>query len=461
MKKSIFSLLALVFCAFATLSCEGDDENKENNNGKEEEKTEKYLTLPEQQEILGNLAGELAAKIDLTQLQEAIAMLSPIKELPMDDILDAAERNEVMGAMLEQFKEMAQTEGNVVLDLSKLNYRFALVFKPVTMADGSYEMVPEFELVNRNHDRFQIDVDESILGYPLSLWLKGEGGMTTVEIADDEDELSISLPKNIAVSLDSDGQSLFGAKLVIDTDLKMTLHGKFNDVLSSDDDQYSIDYDDDTYLTVDCGRFNLEIAVNAVQYALSAAIQYVPESGTKISVSLSDISSNSELLKIEGGLDGTFKKNMTLDEESILAWLMDSKSCRKLWADVSLLAGEATFKVKLDNPIDGIPAEDRIEYMKYLESDEKMPEELKEKLISQIMPYFDNGFYFKGYSPAQSKLAFVENEEGLFVVSCDPKSEESMSVMEFLLTEKIQESVSAILAKVLPIVSMFQSDNIK
>ena len=152
---------------------------------------------------------------------------------------------------------------------------------------------------------------------------------------------------------------------------------------------------------------------------------------------------------------------MNIEESDLMAWMMNSKTCRKLWADISLLAGEMTLKMTLDNPIDGIPAQDRMEYMRYLESGEKMPKELSQRLRDQFLTYFDNGIYFKGYEKAQSKVVFKANQNNsvdVSIVSCDPKSEESMTWMEFLLTDKVNESLTVIMQKVLPFIGMFQSN---
>ena len=98
--------------------------------------------------------------------------------------------------------------------------------------------------------------------------------------------------------------------------------------------------------------------------------------------------------------------------------------------------------------------------MSYMDSEEGMPEEMRLKLINQIMPYLNNGIYFKGYNPAQSKVVVKATDGGsmgLFVESCDPKSEESMPLGDFFLTDKVSESLAAIVQKVLPIVGMFKS----
>ena len=92
MKKSLFGLLALVFCAFATLSCDKDKKNEDE---------EVYLTLPEQQETIAKVVQQVADRIDMTQLQNALSVLSPLKELPFDDILEAASEDVVLGQILE------------------------------------------------------------------------------------------------------------------------------------------------------------------------------------------------------------------------------------------------------------------------------------------------------------------------------------------------------------------------
>ena len=451
MKKSFFSLLALVFCAFATLSC--DKDNKKNN-----EDEEVYLTLPEQQEIIGNVAQQLADKIDLTQLQDAISMLSPLKDLPFEDIFDAAKENMVLGQIINQIEQMEQEEGNIVLDLSKLNYRFKLQFVPVGQGQGDYMAVaPQFELVSANHDRFQIDM--AYQGHNLSVWLKGEGNMTTVEYVNMDENHFISIPRVIRLGLDCDGSNLFGLMADIDTDLKVKRHNKYNKgELLDEVGEYE---NSESYYSIECGRLNLAATLNAVQYALNATLNYAPESGFKLSALLADAASKTELLKIDAGLDGTLQKEIVLDEATIMAWIMDSKSCRKVWAEASVLSDELSVKMTLDNPFDGIPAQDRIEYMNYIGGDEKMPKEVRTRLIGQIMPYFDNGIWFKGYDSAQSKMvikAAADNSIDARVVSCDPKSEENMPLEEFFLTDKVQEAVSVIMQKVLPIIGMFQSN---
>lgn len=443
MKKLFFSVMALTIGAFAFVSCDKDDKKEEN---RKEEENVKYLTLAEQQDIIGNLSQQLADKIDFTQIQEAIAMLAPLKDLPFDEIAEAAEKDRVMNQIINRFEEMEDIDGNIVVDFSKLTYRFKLNFVPT----GDGDVVPQFELITPNHDCFQIDMDYE--GHALSVWLKGEGNMTTVKYFDAEESHSISVPKNIFLGLDCDGSNLFGAALEIDTDLKITYHEAASS-LGEDEDN--------SFYSIDCGRLNLAITLNAAQYALDAAVQYMPESGIKVTAGLSDIVSKSEILKVDAGLDGTLKKEMNIEESDLMAWMMNSKTCRKLWADVSLLAGEMTLKMTLDNPIDGIPAQDRMEYMRYLESGEKMPKEVSQRLRDQFMTYFDNGIYFKGYEKAQSKVVFKANQSNsvdVSIVSCDPKSEESMTWMEFLLTDKVNESLTVIIQKVLPFIGMFQSN---
>ncbi len=447
MKKSLFSVLALVFCTFAILSCDKDDKKDDNRK----EGADKYLTLVEQQEKIGSLSQQLAEKIDLTPVQDALTMLSGLEDLPFDQIAEAARKDRVFGQIIDQFEEMESTDGNVVLDLSKMNYRFKLNFVPQGVgATGTVAVTPVFELLSSNHDRFQIDMDHE--GHLLSLWLKGEGNMTTVQYSDEEESHDISVPNTIILGLDCDGSSMLGATLNTDTDLKITYHKVYESLDSYDGNE--------SYYTINCGRLNLNVTLNVVQYALNASFQYSPDSGLKVSAILSDIASKLELLKVNAGLDGTLKKEMRLDESELMAWIMDTKSCRKLWADVSLLSEETSFKVTLDNPFDGIPAKDRAEYMSYMDSEEGMPEEMRLKLINQIMPYLNNGIYFKGYNPAQSKVVVKATDGGsmgLFVESCDPKSEESMPLGDFFLTDKVSESLAAIVQKVLPIVGMFKS----
>ena len=120
MKKLFFSVMALTIGAFAFVSCDKDD-NKEEN--RKEEENVKYLTLAEQQDIIGNLSQQLADKIDFTQIQEAIAMLAPLKDLPFDEIAEAAEKDRVMNQIINRFKEMEDIDGNIVVDFSSLKYR--------------------------------------------------------------------------------------------------------------------------------------------------------------------------------------------------------------------------------------------------------------------------------------------------------------------------------------------------
>lgn len=447
MKKSLFGLLALVFCAFATLSCDKDKKNEDE---------EVYLTLPEQQETIAKVVQQVADRIDMTQLQNALSVLSPLKELPFDDILEAASEDVVLGQILEG---MEDENGNVVLDLSRIKYRFKLEFVPSGDGVGEYMAVaPKFTLVSSNHDRFQVDMNYGG-GHNVSVWLKGEGSMTTLLEYDNRGENHfISIPKVIRLGLDLDGSSVFGLMADFDSDVKLK---RYSSNIAKGELVGDWQEESESEYSIECGKFNVAATLNAAQYALDFALNYVPESGFKLSATLADASAKTEFLKIDAGLDGTLQKEMMLDEATIMAWMMNSRSCRKVWADVSLLSGEAAVKMTLDNPFDGIPAQDRVEYMNYLDSDEKMPKDVRNRLIGQILPYFDNGIYFKGYDKAQSKAVVkVDGSSSIDVkiVSCDPKSEESMTWTDFLMTDKFNESLSIIVQKVLPIIGMFQSN---
>lgn len=445
MKKSLFALLALVSCTFAMLSCDKDKKNNEDE--------EVYLTLAEQQQIVGNVLQQVADKIDLTQLENAVSKLAPLKDLPFDDIFEAAKEDAVLGQIIDQFRQMEDETGNLDLDLSRLNYRFNLKFVPVGEGVGSYMRVtPQFELVSSNHDRFQIDMINS--GQVVSVWLKGEGSKTTVEYLDGESHY-ISVPRIIKLGLDIDGKGLFGLTADIDTDLKVKRHSYA--IKSRLDDGYD---DSGSDFSIECSRLNLALTLNAAQYAVNGVLNYVPATGFKLSASIADASSKTELLKIDAGLDGTLQKEIVLDEAFIMAWVMDSKSCRKVWADASVLSGEVSVKMSLDNPFDGIPAQDRVEYMNYIDSDEDMPANLRNRLMGQIMPYFNNGIYFKGYDSPQSKLVFKASDNSsvsVSVESCSPNSGESMSIEDFILTDKVQESVGVITQKFLPLIGLFSA----
>ena len=448
MKKSLFGLLALVFCAFATLSCDKDKKNEDE---------EVYLTLPEQQETIAKVVQQVADRIDMTQLQNALSVLSPLKELPFDDILEAASEDVVLGQIIEG---MEDENGNVVLDLSRMKYRFKLEF--VSSGDGVGEymaVAPKFTLVSSSHDRFQIDMNYGG-GHNVSVWLKGEGSMTTLLEYDDRGENHfISIPKVIRLGLDLDGSGVFGLMADFDTDVKLK---RYSSNIAKGELVGDYDEDSGSSYSIECGKFNVAATLNAAQYGLDFALNYVPESGFKLSATLADASAKAELLKIDAGLDGTLQKEMMLDDATIMAWMMNSRSCRKVWADVSVLSGEVAVKTTLDNPFDGIPAQDRVEYMNYLDSDEKMPKAVRNRLIGQISPYFDNGIYFKGYDKAQSKAVIKADGSSSIdvkIVSCVPKSEESMTLTDFLMTDKFNESLSIIVQKVLPIIGMFQSND--
>ena len=443
MKKSLFALLALVSCTFAMLSCDKDKKNNEDE--------EVYLTLAEQQQIVGNVIQQVADKIDLTQLEDAISRLAPLKDLPFEDIFEAAKEDAVLGQIIDQFRQMEDETGNIDLDLSRLKYRFNLKFVAAGGGVGDYMyLVPQFELVSSNHDRFQIDMAYN--GQILSVWLKGEGSKTTVEYLDGESHY-ISVPRIIKLGLDVDGKGLFGLTADIDTDLKVKRHYNYSKGRLGDD------YDESgSNFSIECGRLNLALTLNAAQYAVNGVLNYVPATGFKLSASIADTSSKTELLKIDAGLDGTLQKEIALDEASIMAWIMDSKSCRKVWAEASVLSGEMSVKMNLDNPFDGIPAQDRVEYMNYIGGDEDMPANLRNRLIGQIMPYFNNGIYFKGYDSPQSKLVFKASDNSsvsVSVESCSPKSEESMPIGDFILTDKVQESLGVIMQKILPFIGLF------
>ena len=406
MKKYFIGVIALVFGAFAFISC--DDEEKITNDQKD---GGKYMTAPEQQQAITNALDGVAEAIEFTEFSNALEFAGDLigTEFETRDVLQVLASPAIQEDSIFQLKlskaMIMFSQDTIALDLLPLYMSADLFIRDTVQIDtiryygeggssGSYVDTTYhklFILDNINHDVDYLQLNVYVNDHKLTLKAKVRAGESFITYKTTKEQKTIYLPESAEVSL------------ALDDKVLAAINGQY----TSDMSLYVEDVKDgDDIVKFDGTQFNVTGSIKVVSYEVSGGVKFDIKKG--IDANLAAKYAGNEVLSVNGKLDAVFEGLDLEDTTAILIWAQNPEKLKSLSLNASLAGGKIKMKGSMENPFKDEELATTLRSL--MVPGATISKEKGEQAIERLNGVISGGIYFEGLNEPQAKLKLIYRE---------------------------------------------------
>ena len=422
MKKLLFSLMALTIGAFTFISCDKEDDLKEDiNKEKEREKEQgdtiksdtlkvEFLSLEQQKGIVAESIYGLASVVNFSDLAGSIDnILESIgdENINWGFLGDALEEDSVFMQKFNAFEAMlSQNEG--CIDFESIYMVADIAFEAVTYYDTVYYVseeggrgmnvdtinafLPYIENIDYDADHFQVNL-KTPSRHVIVLSLTGTNDTQSRFTYKRFSKIStVKLPNSINLSLTVDGKNVISANGKYETDFQTLIEEGKTDAGENEVEKVMI------YGT----SIVSEGAITIDKYSLSGNATYDPEKGFNVDF-LVKAGEAAEMMNVKANLNATLVADMNwVDEGALMSWAVNPAALRGGSVDVKFGGDQIEVVAALkENPIQYNVITTPI-FM--LAAGSQPDQAAMTAMVDKFNEIFSGDIYFKGFKDPQAKL---------------------------------------------------------